>query len=105
MAQREEFIHLPVLYENWPKIKADLKALADKDIKGISRFEEVLQRNDRWENVKVPCNLLRNVLEEERFFSTEHFSDTLLPWLAQKALDVEQLFKESDNKLKVGLKV
>lgn len=103
--KREEFVLLPVLYESWPKLKADLKALAAKDITGISSFEEVLEKNDRWENVGVPCELLRKVLREERFFSTEHFSDTLLPWLAQKALDVEHLFQDSEYKIKVSFLV
>ncbi len=99
--KREGVVLLPPLYESWPKLKGDLNALAAKDIQGISSFEEVLEKNDRWKNVHLPCNLLRGVLKDGIHFSTEHFCDTLLPWVAQKALDVEKLFKESEYKLKV----
>ena len=99
---KKDFILLPVLYKSWPELKLDFSSLADKTLKGIDGFEEVVKKNDRWENINTPFNLLRRVLEEEEFFSTDHFCDTLLPWLARKALDVEDLFKDSEYKITVS---
>lgn len=96
---REEFVCLPVLYDHWPQLRTDLKALASKEISGADALEEVLQRNDRWENIRLPLTLLKGVLDNGG--TKDHFYDVHLPWMAQKALQVEDLFKESEYKLKV----
>lgn len=102
MARERKFVRLPVLYDTWPQLKDDLNLLASKDIRGIVGFEEVLQRNDRWENVQLPMTLLRNVLKEEgKVCTLEHFCNVLMPWIAKTALQVEDLFKDSGYKLQV----
>ena len=99
---REEFVRLPVLYDHWPQLRTDLKALASKEISGADALEEVLQRNDRWENIHLPLTLLKGVLDDGKIFTEDHFYGVHLPWMAQKALQVEDLFQESEYKLKVN---
>lgn len=98
---QEEFVYLPATYESWPNLRADLKALASKERKGIGALEEVLERNDRWGGARPPMSLLRHVLKEGKVVSGEHFCEILLPWLAKKALQVEDLFSNSEYKIKV----
>lgn len=106
MEPAEEFVRLPVLYDSWSQLKDNLSMLASEDIRGIVAFEEVLQRNDRWENIQLPMSLLRGVLKEEGGVCTlEHFSSILMPWIAKTALQVEQLFKDFGYKLQVHMSV
>lgn len=96
----QEFILLPVAYENWSSLKDDLDVLASKKTKGLDVLEEILCKYDQWENVHVPLGLLRDVLKKgDHGFTEEHFCGVLLPWLAQKALEVNDLFK--DHKIRV----
>jgi hypothetical protein len=99
----EFYISLPFLYDSWPQLRDNLNLLASKSIRGITAFEEVLQRDDRWENVKLPMTQLRIALKESRGVCTlDHFCDMLMPWIANTALKVEELFKDSGHKLKVS---
>ncbi len=97
----KEFVRLPVLYVSWPQLRDDLKSLASKETRGLDALEEVLGENDKWGNIHLPLGLLRSVLGMEKICTMEHFYDVLLPWLAQTALQAEQLFKDSEYKLQV----
>lgn len=97
MEQQKDFICLPSLYDTWPRLKGDLHAIATKEAKGLEALEEVLERNGYPGGV----SLLRNVLKKEDHFTTDHFCAVQLPWLAQKALQIEDLFKCSEFKLQV----
>ena len=44
---------------------------------------------------------LRAVLKKAEHITESHFLDTLLPWIAGKALEVEELFQPQDSKLPV----
>ena len=97
----DKWIHLPCTYNEWPKLKTDLCNLAEKKITGLDAFDEILKENDRWENIHLPHALLRRVLKEDKVFTQEYFCETLMPWIAGKAVQVEELFKESEYRLMV----
>lgn len=92
----EEFVRLPVLYESWARLKGDLQVIASKTDTGPEALEKLLEKN---EGGSVGLALLRKVLAQKN--TTEHFSEVQLPWLAVKALQVEELFKKSEYKIKV----
>lgn len=99
MEQQKEFVLLPVLYKNWSRVKNDLQGLADKTATpgGLHALEKLLEANEGGE---VSLSLLNKVLTQDQI--AEHFSDVRLPWLATKALQVEELFKDSGHRIKVG---
>lgn len=99
--ERRDFISLPVLYDTWPKLRSDLNLLANRSIQGVEGLEEVLQRNDRWDNVEVPMALLRKALKQEEVCTLGHFCKVLLPWIAKTALHIEDLFKDAEYKVQV----
>ena len=95
MAARNEFVKLPNTQDHWKDLKVELANLAEKKVKGLEAFEKVLSENDHWQSVSTPFTLLRQVLSRDQHFSEEYFCETLLPWIANKALQVEKLFKDS----------
>jgi len=94
----EEWVPLPDQYENWPRLRRDLHTIADGRGVSLEVLKEVLERNGH----RYGLPLLRKVLKKRDYFTTEHFCCTQLPWLARKALEVEDLFKVSGGKLKVS---
>ena len=90
-------ISLPVLYESWPRVRDDLKAIADKTATGLDALKQLLEKND---GDNVTLSQLGQVTAD----SGEHFCDVQLPWLASKALQVEELFKQSEHKIQVRKK-
>ena len=91
-------IRLPNTYDSWPKIKEDLSALSMKTRKGLDPFERALERDGE----SVELALLKKVLTKAVYVTEEQFYETLMPWIAGKALQVETLFKETDYKIQVG---
>lgn len=89
---QQEYISLPNAQVSWPKLKQDLEAIVSKKVGGVDALESLLESNDRWSNVQLPLTLLRNVLKKEK--KEENFAEAQLPWLAEKALQVEELFKD-----------
>ena len=102
MAARSEFVELPNTQDHWKVLKTGLANLAEKKVKGLEAFEKLLSESDHWESVSTPFSLLRQVLSRDEHFSEEYFCETLLPWIAGKALQVEELFKDSGYKLPVS---
>ena len=102
MAAKIETVSLPNIGKEWSKVKDDLKKLAKKKVVGLDAFEAIYKANDRWMNVAVPFNVLRRVLQDGTHVTEEFFCESLLPWIAGKALQVEQLFKETKHKLPVS---
>ena len=102
MEEQREFLRLPLLYENWSRVKDDLRGIADKTATpgGLQALEKLLEANVGGD---VSLSLLHKVLAQDQM--TEHFSDVRLPWLATKALQVEELFKDSEHKIKVKKKI
>ncbi len=99
--ERKDFIYLPNTYPSWKDLRKDLESLQRKEVVGIPALEDILKKNDRWENIHPPFNLLNNVLKKDAHFTTEYFCETLLPWLAGKALQVQELFADQDFKIPV----
>ena len=102
MAERKEigpFVELPNTQEHWLKLRVGLTDLAEKKVKGLEVLEEILAENDHGQAISTPLSLLRKVLSDGSHFTEEVFCETLLPWIAGKALQVEELFKESGYKL------
>lgn len=85
-------ISLPNTYTTWPKLCDHLRALSGKSAKGPEAFQQTLERDG--ENIALA--LLEKVLGKAQYISDDHFYETLLPWLASKALQVESLFEESN---------
>jgi hypothetical protein len=102
MAARSEFVELPNIQDHWKDLKVGLTNLAEKKVKGLDAFEKILSENDHWESVSTPFSLLRQILSRDAHFTEEYFCETLLPWIADKALQVEELFKDSGYKLPVS---
>lgn len=98
--RRDKYILLPVLYESWPRQKSDLRALASKEAAGLDALKKVLERNDS--PARPELDVLEAVLSDREDFTKEHFCQVQLPWLALKALQVEELFKDSKHKIKVS---
>ena len=98
----ERFVELPNIQDHWKSLKPGLVNLAEKKVKGLEAFEGILSENDHWESVSTPFSMLRKVLSSDGHFTEEYFCETLLPWIAGKALQVEELFKESGFKLPVS---
>ena len=94
-------LDLPSKYKEWPKIAEDLKKLAEKKVRGVDAFEDICAKHDRWEQVRRPFSLLRRVLSDDTHVTKEFFCESLLPWIAGKALKVEELFKDTDQQLPV----
>lgn len=97
----KSLLDLPSTYKEWPKIAKDLKNLAEKKVRGVDAFEGICAEHDRWEQVRTPFSLLRRVLSDGTHVTEEFFCDSLLPWIAGKALKVEELFKDTDHQLPV----
>ena len=95
-------MELPNTQDHWKELKVGLAKLAEKKVKGLEAFEKILSENDHWESVSTPFSLLRQLLSRDTHFTEEYFCETLLPWIADKALQVEELFKDSRYKLPVS---
>ena len=95
-------VGLPNTHKDWSRVKEGLQKIAEKHAVGLDAFERILELNDRWELVHPPFKALRRVLSEGNHVTEEHFCETLLPWIAKKALQVEVLFKDVDFELPVG---
>lgn len=96
----QRFIPLPNTYDAWSSFKNDLEAL-ENEAAGVEALESILKRHDRWENVQIPLGLVHRVLKSDDHFTAERFSNVLLPWLASKALQLQELFENFDYKLPV----
>ena len=103
--QELKFISLPNTYPSWKDLQQDLESLEKKEIKGLEGLEVILKRHDRWENIHPPFKLLNDVLQKDRHFTTQYFNDILLPWLAKKALQVQELFEAQNFKILVRILV
>lgn len=93
----EPFVELPNTQERWKNLKVGLTNVAEKKIKGLEAFEKFVCENDLWESTSAPFSLLRKVLAHDKHFTEEFFCETLLPWIAGKALQVEELFKNGSR--------
>lgn len=97
----ELFVELPNAQERWKNLKVGLTDLAEKKVKGLEAFEQFVCENDDRKFISAPFSLLRMVVANDKHFTEELFCETLLPWIANKALQVEELF-DNETKLPVS---
>lgn len=98
----KRFTSLPNTASEWPGVRGGLQKLAEKKVRGVEELEAFFERNDRYKVIHPPFNVLRRVLGEADHVTEEFFAETLLPWIAKKALQVEELFQEYGYKLPVS---
>ncbi len=91
-------ISLPNTYSTWPEISGHLAALSSKAESGPVAFQRVLE----YDGESVALSLLDKVLGKAQYITEDHFYGILLPWIADKALKVESLFKESNYSILVS---
>ncbi len=97
-----KFLSLPNTRPEWSKLREGLQKLAEKQVRGVEELEAFIEGNDRWSVIHPPFDVLRRVLKDADHVSSEFFAETLLPWVAKKALQVEELFKEQGHKIPVS---
>jgi len=97
----KKFISLPNTYPPWKGLQEDLESLQKNEVQGMPALETILKKHDRWENIHTPFKLLRDVLKKDNHFTDEYFSDILLPWLAKKALQVQELYADQGFRIQV----
>ena len=108
-AKDKNFVHLPNTCSWWKDFKSFLTKLQAKEILSMDDYIEAFKDNDPFKeakhlaNLKVVCQHSPVSPVNEKLFIEE-----LLPWLAGKALAVEQLFTENGNqgllKVSFGIK-
>ena len=107
----DSVLRLPNTLETWPKARETLRRIRDGEAKDVDTFEKLYALNEsptitRARAAATPQFVpvaLRRVLRDGDHVSERHFLDTLLPWVAGKALDVEQLFLEHNHQLPVNI--
>lgn len=105
MATRYSTVSLPNTFKRWPEVSENLKKIREGKIQELEEFEKVYTELEHYrESEATPTfSCLRHVLKDGKHFTEHHFLSTLLPWLADKALQVEELFKNEEHRLPVRL--
>ena len=97
-AKDKKFVHLPNTCSWWKDFKTFLTRLQAKEISSMEDYIVSFKENDPFKEakelttLKVACQHSPSTPVTEKLFIEE-----LLPWLAEKALAVEQLFIENGN--------
>ncbi len=99
----ERYVSLPNTRPEWSNLRVGLKNLAEKRVRGVEEFEAFIESNDPYQVIHPPFNVLRRVLKDADHVSEEFFAESLLPWIAKKALQVEELFQDCNHKLPVRI--
>ena len=102
---KSKVVLLPNTYERWPEVGSVLTNIRDGEVCSLEDFERLYPRLEfeRPHRVsQIPTfSSLRRVLRNGKHFTTAHFLSTLLPWIAAKALQVQELFKDKGHRLPV----
>ncbi len=98
----ERYVSLPNTRPEWSNLRVGLKNLAEKRVRGVEEFEAFIESNDPYKVIHPPFNVLRRALKDADHVSEEFFAESLLPWIAKKALQVEELFQDCNHKLPVS---
>ncbi len=88
--------NLPHSLTEWPSIKAKLQAVADKvTVGGLEAISDVVLASPYWGLDKPPLlNTLNKALSSGTHFTKEAFFRDVLPYIAGRAVQVEELFPE-----------
>lgn len=81
----------------WPTVKEKLQKVSDKTLLGLDGLSAVIMISSEWGLDRPPLlSVLAKVLSRGDHFTTEQFSDDILPYIAGKALQVETLFEDKN---------
>ena len=98
-------IRLPNTFEAWPRVSENLLKIRGGQVRDVQEFEELYTQLEcspkRAEDAKPNFATLRRVLKDANHISERHFLDTLLPWIAGKALEVGDLFTAQGHEISV----
>ena len=96
-------IDLPNRLDSWAKVSETLRKIVQGEAKDVEGFETLYAsaESSRSEYAGSKLEGLRRVLRDGQHVSERHFLDTLLPWIAGKALEVDSLFKDQNNQIPV----
>ena len=100
----EKTISLPNTFETWPKVSANLRSIQDGQVHDVEEFEKLYLQLEftAARALRTPkFATLRSVLKKAEHVTESHFLDTLLPWIAGKALEVDELFQAQGSELPV----
>ena len=102
-AGTEFSIILPNKLDSWAKVSENLRKIVQGEVRDVEGFERVYTSIEAYRpKIAEPKFAgLRLVLRDGRHVSERHFLDTLLPWIASKALEVESLFRDQNYQLPV----
>lgn len=105
MATRYSTVGLPSTFKKWPEVSNSLQKIREGKVRELEEFEKVYTELEyQRESEATPTfSCLRHVLKDGKHVTEHHFFSTLLPWLADKALQVEELFKAEGHHLPVRL--
>lgn len=102
----ENAISLPNTFETWPRVSENLRNIQEGQVHDVEEFEKIyLQLEFTAERaLRTPkFATLRTVLKRAEHITESHFLGILLPWIAGKALEVDELFHAQGNKIPVGI--
>jgi poly(ADP-ribose) glycohydrolase len=91
-------IILPNKLDSWAKVSENLRKMVQGEVRDVEGFERVYTSIESFRPEPKFAGL-RRVLRDGRHVSERHFLDTLLPWIASKALEVERLFRDQNYQL------
>ena len=98
-------IALPNTFETWPKVSENLRKIREGQVRDVEEFEKLYIQlevgSKRAKDAKPTFATLRRALKDADAISEPHFFDTLLPWIAGKALEVDDLFKAQGHEILV----
>ena len=96
-------IILPNKLDSWAKVSENLRKIVQGEVRDVEGFERVYTSIESYRpKISEPKFAgLRRLLRDGLHVSERHFLDTLLPWIASKALEVESLFRDQNYQLPV----
>lgn len=91
-------ISLPHTHKLWPVMKEKLQKLAEKRELGPDALAGVILASPEWGLDKPPMlSVLKKVLGKGDHYTVESFSEDILPYIAKRALAVEELFSDQEG--------
>ena len=102
-AGEQRSIHLPNTSESWPRVSENLRKISEGKLQDVEGFEKLYTciESTRTGKAEPKFASLRRVLRDGDHVSERHFLDTLSPWIAGKALEVDSLFRDKNHQLPV----
>ena len=104
-ARKGSTFSLPNTFKTWPRVSDSLRKIQEGQIRELQEFEKIYPQLEfsRESEADPKFGTLRHVLNDAKHITEPHFLGTLLPWIAGKALQVEELFRAEEHKLPVSI--